>query len=53
MNKLQVPELHIQDLSNCCRLKYDFINFTSFFNLFFGGFLLFWPNYAAAVSLLC
>ena len=42
-------ELHIQNLSNCCRHKYD-KSTSQIFRLLSGGFFGIWPNFAAAAT---
>ena len=41
--------LHFQNLSNCCRHKYNPVNFTNFMNLIFGGFFAIWPKHQATL----
>ena len=41
---------HIQNLSYCCRLKYDRSISRFFFNLMFGGFFAIWPKNCALFS---
>ena len=42
-------ELHIQNLSNCCRHKYD-KSTSQIFRLLSGGFFGIWPNFAVAAT---
>ena len=43
--RFRLPALHIQNLSNLCKHKYDpSISRVFFCNLVFGGFFVIWPN---------
>ena len=49
---LSLQAIHIQNLSNRCRHKYDHVNFTNFSNLTFCRVFEVWPNCALEVPLL-